>query len=184
MVVWNTTTDHPREATMRTSVTVSASLLLAFLLPAPAQAALPRAAGPGEVTWTATQRRSADADTLCAEGHADIKATYTGVHGMTALLVSGEKADYADYAAFVRGPLIFSSSTFDGADSHRSRISTPEAGSPDAGGPAVLGIEVLDLEANRLLWFQSWDFPLACGYDYELTIEDVGPSSAAAAREA
>jgi hypothetical protein len=182
VVVWNVNSDRPREATMSKSVTVLASLVLA-LLPAPAQAA-PAAAGPGEVTWSATQRRSADADALCGAGHANIKATYTGVHGLTALLVSGEKAGYADYAAFVRGPLIFSSSTFTGADSHSSWISVPEPSSPDVGGPAVLGIEVLDLKANRFVWFESWDFPLACGYDYELTIEDVGPPSTAAGRGA
>ncbi|WP_433796014.1 hypothetical protein [Actinoplanes sp. CA-252034] len=154
---------------MMSTVTALAGLALA-VLPAPAAT---RAADPGEVTWTATQRRSADAEDLCREGRATVKATYTGVHGMTALLVSGGKADYPDHAAFSRGPLIFSSSTFDGADSHGSSISAPDAGGPDAAGPAVLGIEVLDLRTNRFTWFSSWDFPLACGYDYELTIADV-----------
>jgi hypothetical protein len=157
---------------MSKSVSVMAALALA-VLPAPAQAA-PRSAEPGEITWFASQRRSADADALCQQGRANIKAKYTGTHGLTALLVSGEKAGYADYTAFVRGPLIFSSGTFTEPGSHRSWISTPQPTSPDAeGGPAALGVEVIDLEANRFFWFKSWDFPLACGYDYELTIEDV-----------
>ncbi|BEL06911.1 hypothetical protein Q0Z83_051020 [Actinoplanes sichuanensis] len=165
---------------MSKSVTVLASLALA-VLPAPAHAAT-RAAVPGEVTWEATQRRSPDADTLCRDGRANIRAKYTGVHGLTAMLVGGAKSDYADYPAFVRGPLIFSSSTFTGPDSHRSWISVPAPSSPGAeDGPAVLGVEVLDIaQSSRLLWFQSWDFPLACGYDYEVTIEDVDQQSAAA----
>ncbi|MEU8662911.1 hypothetical protein [Actinoplanes philippinensis] len=161
---------------MRTA-TVLAGLALA-VLPAPARAAAP-APEPGEVTWSAVQRRSADADTLCSEGRATMKATYTGVNGMTALLKYGSKADYPDYDAFNRGPLLFSSSTFTGPDSHSSYISVPTPSSPDADGPAVLGLEVLDLKSNRFFWFSSWDFPLACGYDYELTIDDVERSPAA-----
>lgn len=164
---------------MSKSVTVLASLALA-VLPAPAHAAT-RAAVAGEVTWSATQRRSADADALCRDGRANIKATYTGAHGLTALLVSGAKSDYADYYAFMRGPLIFSSSTLNGAGSHHSWISTPTPSRPGAeDGSAVFGVEVLDIDANKLLWFQSWDFPLACGYDYEVTLEDVDQQSAAA----
>ncbi|MFC4070052.1 hypothetical protein [Actinoplanes subglobosus] len=158
---------------MSKAVSVMAGLTLA-LLPAPAAAQPVRAAEPGEITWVATQRRSADADALCRAGHATIKATYTGTHGLTAMLVSGEKSDYADYQAYVRGPLIFSSGTFTGPGNHSSWFSPPAPTSPGAeNGPAVLGVEVLDLRENRFFWFRSWDFPLACGYDYELTIEDV-----------